>query len=203
MRKVIVCNMASVDGFYEGENRDLGALFRHMHPDYEADDLFDHYNLERLLSADTLVLSGRENFMGFRDYWHGREFNAEATDVRRAIARQMDAIEKAVVSDRIAPDERAPWGDAEIVRRARANEWLAEKKDAPGRDILIMAGRVMWNSFLKAGLVDEIHLAVFPLIGGAGTKLFDEAPDASLRLVEARTRQGSGIVILRYAVERA
>ncbi len=203
MRKVIVSNMVSVDGFYEGENRDLGALFRHMHPAYAGDETFDRSNYERLLHADTLLLSGRVNFMGFRDYWHGREHNAEATEIRRAIARRMDEIEKSVVSDKIAADETAPWGEAEIVRVARANAWLSEKKAGPGRDILILAGRIMWNSFLRAGLVDELHLAIFPLVGGAGTKLFDEAPDASLRLLEARTCQGSGVVLLRYAVERA
>jgi dihydrofolate reductase len=202
MRKLIVSNMASLDGFYEGENRDLGALFRHMHPDYAGDDLFDHYNLERLLYADTLILSGRASFMGFRDYWHGREMDAQATEVRRAIGRRMDEIEKAVISDKIAPEERAPWGETEIVRLRDANAWLAEKKAASGRDILVLAGRIMWNSFLKAGLVDEIHLAIFPLIGGAGTKLFDEVPDASLRLIEVRSRQGSGVVLLSYSVER-
>ncbi len=203
MRNVIVTNMASADGFYEGANRDLGALFRHMHPDYAGDEVFDQYNLERLLYADTLLLSGRTNLMGFRDYWHGRGDNPQATQVRRSIARRMDEIQKAVVSDQIMPHECAPWGETEIVRIADANAWLAEKKAGPGRDILIMAGRTMWNSFLKAGLVDEIHLALFPLIGGSGTKLFDESPDAALRLIEARSRQGSGVVILRYAVDYA
>jgi hypothetical protein len=41
--KIVVSNMISVDGFYEGKDRSLGELFRYMHQDYKGDDKFDHY----------------------------------------------------------------------------------------------------------------------------------------------------------------
>jgi dihydrofolate reductase len=200
MRKLIVSNMVTVDGFYEGKNRSLGDLFEHLHPSYAGDDGFDRYNLERLEAAGTMLFSGRESFQGFRDYWWNRENLPEATPVRREIARKMNPMEKIVVSDRIRPEELAPWNDAQILRRADAREGIASLKGREGKDILIFVGRMLWNELMRQGLVDELHLAIFPLIGGEGTKLFDQRPDASLRLIEARMFSCSGVLFARYAV---
>ena len=59
MSKLIVSNLVSLDGYYEGKDRDLNALFDYFHPDYAGDQNFDFYNAERLRAADTLLLSGR------------------------------------------------------------------------------------------------------------------------------------------------
>ena len=200
MRNLIVCNMISMDGYYEGKDRDLGALFAHMHPDYANDDRFDHYNLERLRAADTLLFSGKPSFQGFRDYWHGRGERPDATNVRRAIAREIDPMKKAVISDSIEQEDLAPWDNAEIVRRKDARDYVAKLKQQPGKDILILAGRMLWNDLMEARLVDELHIAIFPLIGFEGTKLFDRQPGVSLKLLETRTWQNSGVVALRYSV---
>ena len=48
MRKLIVSNLSSVDGYYEGPNRDLDSLFTYFHPDYAGDQHFDDYNTERI-----------------------------------------------------------------------------------------------------------------------------------------------------------
>jgi hypothetical protein len=69
MRKLIVSNLISLDGYYEGPNRNLNALFDHFHEDYVGDENFSHYNAERLHAADILILSGRTSFLGYKDYW--------------------------------------------------------------------------------------------------------------------------------------
>ena len=74
MRKLIVSNMTSLDGYYEGKNRSLGALFDYFHDDYAGDENFDYYNLERWRAADTFLLSGRSSFLGFKDYWSPDNF---------------------------------------------------------------------------------------------------------------------------------
>ena len=60
MRKLIVANIISVDGYYSGPNDDVMAM--------PFDTTFSDYNVERLRAADTLIL-GRRSFEGFRDYW--------------------------------------------------------------------------------------------------------------------------------------
>ena len=57
MRKLIVGNMQSLDGYYEGKDRNLGALFEYFHDDYAADETLDNYFTERLRAADTLLLT--------------------------------------------------------------------------------------------------------------------------------------------------
>ena len=60
MRKLVVTNIISVDGFYSGPNNDVMVM--------PFDTTFSEYNAERLRAADTLLL-GRRTFEGFRGYW--------------------------------------------------------------------------------------------------------------------------------------
>lgn len=68
MRKLIVSNLVSLDGYYEGKDRNLDALFDYFHEDYSGDDHFDYDNTEWLRAADTLLLSGRTSFLGNKAY---------------------------------------------------------------------------------------------------------------------------------------
>jgi len=54
VRKLIVSNLVTLDGYYEGKDRNLTALFDYFHDDYAGDETFDHYNTERWRAADTL-----------------------------------------------------------------------------------------------------------------------------------------------------
>src|ERR671919_142086 len=99
MRKLIVCNAMSLDGYYEGPGKNVMALFDYRW-DYPADESFDTYNAERLRAADTLLL-GRTSYDGFRSFWPSvaDDPNPQWTPTQREISRLNNAIDKVVISD--------------------------------------------------------------------------------------------------------
>src|SRR4051794_4329371 len=57
MRKLIVSNLVTLDGYYEGPDKSVDSLFANFHEDYSGDQNFDYFNAELLRAADFLLLS--------------------------------------------------------------------------------------------------------------------------------------------------
>jgi dihydrofolate reductase len=202
MRKLIVSNIMSLDGYYEGPGKNVMVLFDYRWEVYPMDESFDAYNAERLHAADTLLL-GRVSYDGFKSFWPSVADDPNATPIQREISRLNNAIDKVVVSDSLTSEETDPWHEnTRIIRRAEAHEQIAELKRQPGKDILVFGSRTLWNDLLANDLVDELHLMIGPVVLGAGTPVFDGQPAVLLRLIETRTWDGSGNVLVRYDVRR-
>jgi len=193
MRKLIVCNIISLDGFYSGPGGNVMVM--------PFDTGFSDYNAERLRAADTLLL-GRTSYEGFRSYWPRVAEDMSQPAVEREISRLNAAIEKVVVSNSLKLDETEGWGPTRVVRRADAHTEVATLKHEPGRDILTFGSHILWNDLLAAGLVDELHLLIGAGVVGEGVRAFETRPPGSLRLLDNRTFEGSSLLLARYAVER-
>ena len=191
MRKLIVCNIVSLDGYYEGPGGNVMVL--------PMDQSFDAYNAERLRAADTLLL-GRNTYQGFKGFWPQMADNPDASPTHREISRLDDAIEKVVISDTITADQTEPWrATTRIVRRGDAHQQIAELKRRPGKDILVFGSRTLWNDLLTADVVDELHLMIGAVVLGGGTPAFGNEPETPLRLLDTRTWEDSDNVLVKYA----
>ena len=193
MRKLIVVNIVSLDGFYAGPGENVMVL--------PMDHRFDAYNTERIKTADTLLLGGTSYRM-FSGFWPAMADDPKASPEHREFARLENAIDKIVVSDSIGVDDTGPWRDTtRIVRRAKAHVEIAKLKSGSGGDILVFASHILWNNLLAAGLVDEIHLIVGSVVLGDGTPAFKIPPKPPLKLLGTRTWKDSDNVLMRYGIE--
>lgn len=197
MRKLIVDNIISLDGYYEGPGKNVLDVFSFRRETYPLDESFDLYNIERLRAADTLLL-GRTSYEGFRSYWPPVVDDPNAAPSQQEISRLNNAIDKVVISDSLTPEQTPPWHNTRIIRRADAHQEIAELKRQPGKDLLMFGSRILWNDLLAHGLVDELHLMIAPVVLGGGTPVFVAPPPVSLRLIDTHTWDGSGIALVRY-----
>jgi dihydrofolate reductase len=192
MRKLVVCNLMSLDGYVAGPGEDVMVL--------PLDASFDAYNAGRLRAADTLLL-GRRSYEGFKSFWPQVADDDSFTPDQREISRLDNAIDKVVVSDGLTPDDTEPWHhNTRIVRRADAHRQIAELKRRDGGEILMFGSHTLWNDLLAHGLVDELHLMIGAVVLGAGTPAFEGQPPGSLRRLEVRGLDGSDNVLVRYEV---
>jgi dihydrofolate reductase len=191
VRKLIVCNIVSLDGFYTGPDDNVMQL--------PMDAAFDAYNAERLRAADTLLL-GRVSYELLRGYWPPVADDPHATDTQREISRLNGAIDKVVVSDTLPVERPEPWANTRVLRIAEAHDRVAELKHRSGKDIVVLGSHVLWNDLLAGGLVDELHLVIGPVILSSGTPLFTGDPGVRLRPLGMRTWDDSDNTVVRYAV---
>src|SRR6266487_5638016 len=102
MRKLIVTNAMSLDGYYTGLDGNVMVL--------ELDPVFDNYNAERLRAAGTLLL-GRRSFEGFKSFWPpvADDPDPKWSDAQREVSRRDNEIDKVVVSDSLTAEQTEPW----------------------------------------------------------------------------------------------
>ena len=201
MRNVIVSNMISLDGYYEGKDRDIVSLFDYWPSEYSGDQTFDTYGTDLLRCSGTLLLAGRTSFMGNMGYWTSvpNDPNASAPD-REIAARIADGIPIVVVSDSLTAADTGPWVDqVTIVSRDGAADAVAALRAADG-DTVLFGSRRVWTQLIRDGLVDELYLMIGPKLVAGDDPAFAGVPPTQLRLLDVIRSDGSEAVTLHYQV---
>jgi dihydrofolate reductase len=179
MRKLIMWNVISLDGYFEGEKA----------WDLEFHDLawgkeLENFSIEQLKSAD-MVIYGEKTYQGMAEYWSRAE--GETADY-------MNKIPKVVCSSTL---KTANWNNTIIMKDA-VTEIPKLKQEGDG-NMFVFGSGILSKSLMKANLFDEYRLCVVPVFLGKGRRLFNEGlPYQKLKLLEAQPLQTGGIV-LRYA----
>jgi dihydrofolate reductase len=192
MRKLIVANIISLDGYIAGPGGDPMVL--------PMDASFDEFNLEELKAADVVLLGGVSYGM-FSGFWPGVADDPSASATNREFSRLYNATDKVVISDSATPPAAGhPWAkNTRIVKRANAREEVASLKEGHGKGIVTYASRTLWNDLLAQGLVDELHLMIGAVFLADGTPAVGEGAPP-LQRIDVRTFDNSDNVLVRYAV---
>lgn len=184
MRKLILWNVITLDGYFEGEkNWDL-----RFHELVWGKELEDFSN-QQLKLADMLIF-GKRTYKGMADYWT----KAEGDKTEGEIAEYMNKLPK-VVCSRIL--RTADWNNTTIVKDAAAE--IPKLKRQGDGDMFVFGSGNLSEALMKTELFDEIRLCIAPVLLGKGRLLFNQGiPYEKLKLFEARPLATGG-VILRYA----
>ena len=183
MRKLIMWNLLTLDGMFEGQKSwDLDWHQYVWGPELE------QISIEQLRSAD-MLLFGRTTYLGMAAYWQTEQ--GEVADF-------MNTLPKAVFSRTL---QSADWNNTRLIQHKAAQEVHRLKQEGTG-NLFIFGSAGLSSTLIKHGLIDEYRLAMVPVVLGGGSPLFKPSPDRlKLKLIEARPLD-SGCVILRYEPEQ-
>jgi dihydrofolate reductase len=147
----------------------------------------DAFKVEETMAADALLL-GRVTYDAFAEVW---------PHVEGEFAEKFNSMPKYVVSSTLESPE---WNNTTVLRGDVVEE-VAALKDRHDRDIVVHGSPQLAQTLIDHDLVDALHLLVYPVVVGAGKRLFAETSEAKrLRLTETSTF-GGGVLLLVY--ERA
>jgi dihydrofolate reductase len=180
----------SLDGVVQdpdgAEGFELGGWFR----EFGREDLaaWNQIALEEALSAEAWLL-GRRSYEFFGMRWQPRSGE---------LADRLNSMPKYVVSSTL---EDPAW-DNSIVLKGDVVSEISKLKHELERDIVVPASYQLGRTLIEHDLVDELRLVVFPVVLGAGERLFGETTARKpTRLVDSRTI-GDGLAFLTYEFVR-
>ena len=186
MRPLIVTEFLSLDGVMDspggGPHPHAGWTFKQVPFDAAAYEIKGREQLEA-----SAMLMGRVSYDEFAPVWPGMvdEFP------------QYNAMPKYVVSTTL---ENPEWNNTSVLRSL---DEVAALKESEGGTIIVHGSATLAKALAAAGLVDRYHLLIFPVLLGAGRRLFDDTGDRlqKLELVEHEA-YSNGVVKAVYDVVR-
>jgi dihydrofolate reductase len=186
MGRIVVSENVSLDGVLEDPTGDDGFARGGWFADISDKDreAWAELTCGEAMDAEALLL-GRRSDAWFAERWLSRT---------GAWADRLNALPKYVVSSTL---DAPRWGAGTVLKGDVVAEVAKLRQELDG-EIVVNASRQLAHELLEHDLVDELRLIVYPVVLGAGERLFGELSDARpMRLAETRTI-GDSLVFLRY-----
>ena len=190
MGKIVLSTNASLDGIVQDpdgkEGWALGGWFdRSLGADREP---WAKMFLAEAMRSEALLLGRRS------EEWFGTRWSSRTGEW----ADRLNGLPKYVVSQTLA---KPAWTNSTVLSGDVASTVAKLKREIRG-EITIYASYQLVRTLMEHDMLDEIRLVVFPVVVGAGQRLFGEHGGKNpLRLVDAR-RLGEGLVSMTYASTR-
>src|SRR6266487_4407120 len=164
MRKVILSNLVTLDGFFAGPNGELDWFIVNEEGKKDANDL---------LSKVDAILFGRVTYQLLADYWPAAATNPSTSKSDLEIADKMNNLPKIVFSKTL---QEVKWNNSRLVKENIAEE-ISKMKQQPGKDMVIFGSGSIVTTFMQLGLIDEYRILVNPVVLGNGKPLFTDIND--------------------------
>jgi len=177
MRKIIVSNYVTLDGFFAGPNGEIDW--------FVWDEEMAKYSKDILNTIDT-ILFGRVTYELMASYW------PTATTEDPLITDSMNSLPKIVFSKTL---DKVEWNNSMLIKE-NVEEEISILKKLPGKDMVIFGSGSIVSAFTRLGLIDEYRLIVNPIILGKGKPLFRDLKDKlNLKLLEAKKFRFSNVLL--------
>ena len=180
MRKVILFNLITLDGFFEGPGNDISW--------HQVDDEFNQFAIEQLASTDGLIF-GRKTYQLMANFWP----TSAGLEGEPVTAGWMNSLPKYVFSKTL---QQVEWNNVHLVK-GEAVDALKNLKQVAGKDLFIFGSANLSSTFARYGLIDEYRLLLNPIVLGAGVPLFkDQADLFKLKLVQTRIFHNGNVLLI-------
>lgn len=186
MRKIVVFNLVSLDGYFAGPKGDIDW--------HNTDREFGKFAEEQTSEFKTLIF-GRVTYELMKSYWP----TPQAIKDDPIVAKVLNTAPKIVFSKTLEKVEETPvWKNVTLFKEINPEE-IKRLKTQPGGDMTILGSGTIVQTFTNLSLIDEYRLLVNPVILGRGKPMFNNVKDRlQLKLLKTRNFK-SGNVLLSYS----
>jgi dihydrofolate reductase len=182
MRKLIVFNMVSLDGFFVDSKGDMSWAHKH---DAEWNSF-----VRGNASGSGVLVFGRKTYELMASYWP----TPMALQNSPVVAKGMNEMPKIVFSRTL---DEASWNNTKLVKGDLTTE-VRKLKQGSGPDMVILGSGSIVSHLVEQNLIDEYQLALSPIVLGKGRTLFETVKEKlNLKLTKSRTF-GNGTVFVCY-----
>ena len=190
MGKIVISTNVSLDGVVQDPDGQEGFRLGGWFGQFGGKDLEEwaKVEFEEALGTEALLLGRRS------DEWFAARWLSKTGEW----ADRLNSLPKYVVSSTL---QEPKWSNSTVLRGDVVSEVSKLKQELDG-DIVVYASYQLGRTLIEHDLVDELRLFVYPVVLGAGERLFGQTSDKKpMRLVDAKTI-GDGLVFLTYTLVR-